>query len=212
LTVSTTTTPTRPRLAADWIPSSLARFTVDQYEAMVNSGVFTERHRFHLVNGLLVAQVPKKRPQMIACDRTSHMLEQTNPGGWHVMPDGPVRLPPGSEPQPDFAVDRGKPEDYPIHPPAAAALALVVEVSFSTLDDVRNMATVYRAARIPVYWTVNLVDRQVEVYTGPDAYGYATFETFMPGDSVPFDVDGVRAGRIAVAKILPPDPPGGNGS
>jgi len=210
--MSTITTPTRPRLAADWIPSPLARFTVDQYEAMVNSGVFTERDRFHLVNGLLVAQVPKKRPHMIACDRTGHMLERTIPGGWHVMPYGRVRLPPGSEPQPDFAVVRGKSEDYPTRAPEAAALALVVEVSFSTLDDDRNMAAVYGAARIPVYWIVNLVDRQVEVYTGPDAYGYAMFEILMPGESVPLDVDGVRVGQIAVDDLLPPPDPAAGGT
>jgi Uma2 family endonuclease len=202
--MSTLTTPTRPRPAADWIPSPLARLTVDQYEALIDSGVFTERDRFQLINGLLVAQVPKKRPHMIACDKVGHMLERTIPAGWHVMPDGPVRLPPGSEPQPDFTVVRGKPEDYPIHPPAAAALALVVEVSFSTLDDDHNMAAVYGAALIPVYWIVNLVDRQVEVYTGPDAYGYATYEIFMPGESVPLDVDGVQVGQIAVDDMLPP--------
>ena len=94
----------RPPPPPGWIPSPLARLTVDQYEALIDSGVFTERDRFHLINGLLVAEVPKKRPHMIACDKVGHLLERTIPGGWHVMPDGPVRLPPGSEPQPDFAV------------------------------------------------------------------------------------------------------------
>ena len=159
---------------AGWIPSPLARLTVDQYEALIDSGVFKERDRFTLINGLLVVQVPPKRPHMIACDKVGHMLERTIPGGWHVMPDGPVRLPPGSEPQPDFAVVRGKPEDYPVHLRRRPSLSLVVEVSFATLDDDRNMAAVYGAALIPVYWIVNLVDRQVEVFTCPDAYGYAS--------------------------------------
>jgi Uma2 family endonuclease len=212
--MSTITTPIRTRPAADWIPSPLVRFTVDQYEALIESGIFTERDRFHLINGLLVAKLPPKRPHMIACDKVSHMLERTIPGGWHVMPDGPVRLPPGSEPQPDFAVVRGKPEDYPVHPPEAASLALVVEVSFSTLEEDRKMAAVYGAALIPVYWIVNLVDRQVEVYTGPDAYGYAAYEVLKPGQSVPLDIDGFRAGLIAVDDMLPPPEPtiGGNGA
>jgi Uma2 family endonuclease len=210
--MSTITTPTRLP-PADWIPSPLARLTVDQYEALINSGVFTERDRFHLINGYLVNKMPPKRPHVIACDKVSHMLERTIPGGWHVMPDGPVRLPPGSEPQPDFAVVRGKPEDYPVDPPEAVDLALVVEVSDATLRDDRNMASVYGAARIPVYWIVNLVDRQIEVYTGPGADGYATYEIFMPGESVPLDVDGVRVGLIAVDNMLPPPQPaaGGNG-
>jgi Uma2 family endonuclease len=198
--------PTRPTIA-DWIPSPLARFTVDQYEAMIDSSAFTERDRFHLINGLLVAQVPKKRPHMIACDRISHMLERTIPVGWHVMPDGPVRLPPRSEPQPDFAVVRGKPEDYPIRAPEPAALALVVEVSFSTLDDDRNMAAVYGAAHILVYWIVNLVDRQVEVYTLKRRRGYGKSRIFKPGQFVPVMIDGAEVGRIAVDDMLPPHEP-----
>ncbi len=207
----TITTTSRPRPAADWVPSSLARLTVEQYEALIDSGIFTERDRFTLVNGLLVANLPPKRPHMIACDKVGHMLERTIPAGWHVMPDGPVRLPPGSEPQPDFAVVRGRPEHYPIHPPEAANLALVVEVSYATLDDDRNMAAVYGAALIPVYWIINPVDRQVEVYTGPDAYGYATYEIHMPGESVPLDIDGVRVGQIAVDDMLPPSVPAAGG-
>jgi len=140
---------------------------------MVDSGVFTERDRFQLINGFLVAKVPKKRPHMIACDKIGHMLERTIPGGWHVMPDGPVRLPPGSEPQPDFAVVRGKPEDYPVLAPEPDDLALVVEVVASNVSEDRKLASVYGGAGIPVYWIVNLKARQVEVYTLQQQGGYA---------------------------------------
>ena len=52
-----TMTPTQP--PSRWIQKRLARLTVDQYEAMVDSGVFTKRDRFTLINGFLVAKVPK---------------------------------------------------------------------------------------------------------------------------------------------------------
>jgi hypothetical protein len=42
-----------------WVPKRLARLTVDQYEAMVDSGVFAKCDRFTLIKGLLVAKVPK---------------------------------------------------------------------------------------------------------------------------------------------------------
>jgi Uma2 family endonuclease len=188
--------------------------TVDQYEALIDSGVFTERDRFTLINGILVPKLPPKRPHVIACAEVGRILERAVPGGWRVLPDGPVRLPPGSAPQPDFAVVRGTPEDHPVHPSEAAALVLVVEVSFSTLDDDRNMAAVYGAALIPVYWIINLVDRQVEVFTGHDAYGYSTYEIFLPGESLFLDIDGVRVGQIAVDDMPPPLKPsaGGNGT
>ena len=34
-----------------WIPSPLYRVTLEQYEAMVDSGIFTENDRLHLING-----------------------------------------------------------------------------------------------------------------------------------------------------------------
>ena len=54
------TTTRRP--PTKWIPERLARLTVDQYEAMVESGVFTKRD-LTLINGLLVTKVTKNRPQ-----------------------------------------------------------------------------------------------------------------------------------------------------
>ena len=75
------------------------------------------------------------------------------------------------------------------------------------------MAFVYGAAGIPVYWIVNLMDRQVEVYTGPGPDGYASREDFREGTDVRVVIDGVEVGRIAVADILPPVPAaGGNGA
>ena len=48
-----------PRPPSRWVPKRLARLTVDQYEAMVDSGAFTKCDQFTLINGFLVAKVPK---------------------------------------------------------------------------------------------------------------------------------------------------------
>jgi hypothetical protein len=49
-----------------WIPSPLYRMTVEQYESMVASGVFSRRDRFHLINGCLVAKMTDNPPQWVA--------------------------------------------------------------------------------------------------------------------------------------------------
>ena len=159
--------------AGDWIPSPLTRLTVDQYEAMIESDVLTDDDRVELINGYLVDILPPKRPHMIACDGIDCLLGPMVPAGWHLMAHGPVRLTgTDSEPQPDFSVVRGKAKDYPVEPPAGRDLALVVEVSSATKTKDRERADVYGPAGIPVYWIVNLVDRQVEVYTQPGSDGY----------------------------------------
>jgi hypothetical protein len=43
----------------------LYRMTVDKYEAMVATGVFTKRDRVQLINSLLVAKVTKNPPHCI---------------------------------------------------------------------------------------------------------------------------------------------------
>ncbi len=192
----------RPR-QADWIPAPLARLTVDQYEALIEADVFTERDRFQLINGLLVAKLPKKRPHVIACDETGRLLARIIPLDWHVMTEDPVRIPPRSEPEPDIAVVRGKPRDYPILPPGPESLAMVVEIADRTIAKDRKMVRVYGPAGIPVYWIVNLKTRTIEVYSGPRPDGYASRSDFSEGDSVPVMVEGEEFGRIAVTDVLP---------
>ncbi len=64
------------------------------------------------------------------------------------------------------------------------------------------MAAVYGRAGIPVYWIVNLVDRQVEVYTAPSLTGYASRVDYTSGMSVPVVIAGTVVGHIAVDDIL----------
>ncbi len=65
------------------------------------------------------------------------------------------------------------------------------------------MAIVYANARIPIYWILNLADRQVEVYSDPGPDGYAITELYGPGSEVPVVIDGAVVGRIAVDDLLP---------
>ena len=59
------------------------------------------------------------------------------------------------------------------------------------------------ATGVPVYWIVNLFDRQVEVYTDPGPAGYAIRMDFPSGQQVPVVIDGRQRGQIAVDDILP---------
>ena len=51
-----------------WVPSSLYRLTLEQYEAMVDAGIFTGRERVHLINGFLVAKMTQHDPHCTADD------------------------------------------------------------------------------------------------------------------------------------------------
>ena len=146
----------------------------------------------------------------MASRRLAARLDRLIPDGWFVQEDKPLRVHRTYEPLPDFAVVRGDPDTaYENRHPGPADVALVIEISDSTLLKDRGEKRVnYAKGRIGVYWIVNLIDRQVEVYTVKRRGGYGKPRIFKPGQSVPVVIDGVEVGQIVVSEILPRDPSG----
>ena len=98
---------------------------------------------------------------------------------------------------------RGTIRDYSRRSPEPADVALVVEISDTSLGGDRKQTSVYGGGGIPVYWIVNLIDRQIEVYTGPSPGGYARREDLHPGQRVPVIIDRRHLGDIVVDDLLP---------
>ena len=188
---------------SDWIPSPLFRMTLERYEEMVESGAFTEHDRVHLINGFLVAKMTQGDPHCVSDDLCRNAITGVLPRGWFVRSDKPVRLPPNGKPEPDHAVARGEIRDYTDHSPGPADIALIVEVALSSVAEDRIQANVFAAAGIPVYWIANLVERQIEVYSGPSTAGYSSRVDFLEGQNVPVVIEGVDVGQIVVADVLP---------
>ncbi len=214
----TTTLPTDAPAGSEWIPSPPYRLTLEQYERMVDEGILGEHDRVHLINGILVAKMTQNDPHCTADDLCNEALRRIIPAGWYIRGAKPIRIPGragrrDSKPEPDRCVVRGSILDYCRRTPEPADVGLVVEIADSSLaDDHKLGIEVYGPARIPVYWIVNLVDRQVEVYTKPGPRGYRSTEVFKEGRSVPVVIDGREVGRIAVDDILPPKPAEGDGA
>ncbi len=66
---------------------------------------------------------------------------------------------------------------------------------------------IYARASVPVYWIVNLIDRQIEVYTDPtgpaEQPSYGQHRDYGPADDAPLVLDGREVGRVAVREVLP---------
>jgi Uma2 family endonuclease len=113
-----------------------------------------------------------------------------------------------SEPEPDFSFVRGDERTYLTRFPGPGEIGLVGEVSDSSLQfDRTEKGRIYARAGIPVYWIINVADRQIEVYTNPDTTAnppaYTTRTDYKPGDTVPITLDGNAAGTILTAELLP---------
>lgn len=187
-----------------WVPSSLYRLTLEQYEAMVEAGILGKRDRVHLIDGFLVAKMTQNDPHATADELCGQALSRLVPAGWHIRAGKPIRIPGlTSKPEPDRSVVRGVARDYARRSPEPADIALLVEVSDTSLADDRKLADLYARAGIPAYWIVNVIDGQVEVYSRPGPSGYDSPEVLAPGHSLAVVIDGVEVGEIPVDDLLP---------
>jgi Uma2 family endonuclease len=182
------------------------RWTRAEYGQAIEAGLFHEDEPIELLAGHLVVAEPKHRPHALATTLVAEALRRSFGSDWSVQVQDPIALDRVSEPEPDGAVVRGGPRDYPHDHPAHPVL--VVEVAQSSLGLDRGLkAQLYARAGVPEYWIVNLVDRTLEVHRQPSGRrrgqrpAYADVQRLSADASVtPL---GAPATRIAVADLLP---------
>jgi Uma2 family endonuclease len=181
----------------------LARLSVETYEAMIASGAFSRTDRFELIEGTLVAKMTKKPSHSTGSELCGDAIRRLLPVGWHVRIEKPVRIPArDSMPEPDVSVARGVIRDYEDRDPGPEDVALVVEVSHTTVRADRVLAATYGGGGIPVYWLVNIPDRHLEVYTIGATAPIILAET----DVAELVIAGQTVGQIRVTDLLPREP------
>jgi Uma2 family endonuclease len=198
-----TVAPQRSERSSSWI----WRLNVQQYHEMIRAGILTENDPVELIDGLLVTKMPKNPPHILASELVRDHVSPLLPAGWFMNSQQPVTLA-ASEPEPDAMVVRGSRFDYRDRTPVPGDVALVIEVSDTTLDQDRGLKKrLYAEAGIAAYWIVNLIDRRVEVYTepsGPSSHSdYRQLRTYAPGEEIALTLDGREAARVAVQNLLP---------
>jgi Uma2 family endonuclease len=180
---------------------------VDQYHAMIRSGVLTDDVPVELLDGWLVKKMPKNPAHRSATISTRDAVASLLPSEWSAWTQEPVTLP-SSEPEPDVVVVRGDQHRYPDRHPGPQEIALVVEVADVTLRRDRTLKKwLYADAGIAAYWIVNLAQGRVEVHTKPSGSGehadYLEQRGYAPDEEIPLVIEGREVGRIRVRDLLP---------
>ena len=186
--------------------AGLRRFTPAEYDELGRIGVFTPADRIELLEGYVVHKMSQNPPHAGTVYIVEDVLRTVLSAGWIVRGQSTIALA-DSRPEPDAAVVRGDRRTYLTRHPAPADFGVVIEVAdTSRLDDRRDKLRVYARAGLPAYWIVNIPDRQVEVYAGPqpaaDPPGYATRVDHKPGEAVPLTLDGLTV-AVPVTELLP---------
>ncbi len=188
--------------------SDLFHLTVAQYHEMMDAGILTTDDRVELIEGVLVKKMSIYPPHTGTVRTLRETLVPLLPPGWRYRSEQPIILQ-DSEPEPDGVIARGTPaDDYVFHPPGVD-VALVVEVADSTVSRDRGPKLhMYARAGIPMYWIVNLIDRQIEVHTNPDATAeepvYRSRVVYSPTQLVDVMIAGQAITSISVESLLPP--------
>ncbi|MEO6861262.1 MAG: Uma2 family endonuclease [Microcoleus sp.] len=190
------------------IPNDLIlRLSVEQYHAMIQAGILADDDPVELLEGWLVFKMPKNPPHRVATRLVRTALENILPPGWYVDSQEPITLQ-NSEPEPDIVVVRGDTRQYLDRHPGAEDVAIVIEVSDTTLGRDRTIKKrTYARAGIPVYWIVNLVEGQVEVYDRPlgdsEQPDYRQMLIYGRSAVIPIIIEGIEIGAIDVDALLP---------
>lgn len=173
------------------------RFTVDEYEQMIEVGILAEEDRVELLKGEIIAKSPIGARHAYSVTTLIQLLVRQMSDDLLVTARNPIRLPDGSEPQPDIAIIRAG--DYRRLLPTGRDVLIAIEVSDTTREyDRETKLPLYAAAGIPEAWLVDPVASRIERYTEPEPDGYHLIARFgrgalvasvvVPTLSVPADV------------------------
>ncbi len=155
--------------------TSVAHFTLAQYELMAEAGAFDGKHhqRVELIRGEITEMEPISVRHAAVVDRLTRLSTRLlGEDLAEVRIQGTLRIPKlESAPEPD--VLWLAPKDYFQGHPEPEDVLLLIEVSEGTLAyDMGDKALLYAEAAIRDYWVVNLTDDCVEVMRDPQPTGY----------------------------------------
>lgn len=164
---------------------SLARFTTAEFEQMARTGVFGSR-RVELRRGLMLemnAQHMAHGRVKQRLGRAVHAALEASGSRLVLWTETSVDFGGDFEPMPDMIVwDESGVTDW-TGPIPAAKVALVVEVSDSTLsDDLGEKLADYAAAGLAEYWVADVKNGRIFRHAEPSGAGYARREVAAFGE------------------------------
>lgn len=194
----TSEAPTAAREEAAAMPRKL--WTRAEYRKLIEVG-FLPEGKVELVNGEIWEKMGQGRRHTIVI---TLLLAALAPifGLRRLQCQSTLPTDEYGDPEPDLAVLAEEVSRYVERDPTPSETLLVVEASDTTLrPDLTAKARQYGSAGIPEYWVVDIPNRLLHVFRGPNQTGYADKATLTPeGEVRPI---AAPDNPIRVADLLP---------
>jgi Uma2 family endonuclease len=163
------------------------RFTVAEYDRMIEVGILEEDDRLELIDGEIVEMSPIGWLHHSCIIQLTRLITTVLGQAAVVSPQGPLTVGERTEVVPDIVLLRTRPDNYRVDPPKHADVLLVVEVGDSSVRIDRQVkGPLYARAGIPDLWLVDLTEGIVTVHRDPTPAGYQSVRIVRRGEQIPF--------------------------
>lgn len=175
------------------------RFSVADYHRMGEIGILGPELRTELIDGEVVEMPPIGHPHAGTVNLLADLLRDALRRAAIVAVQNPVWLNDHTEPLPDLALLRPRPDYYRNGHPTPGDVLLIIEVADSSLSYDRDVKLPrYALAGIPEVWLVDLAGRRLLRHRQPAGGTYAEVAELSDLSGVPLPQpltrpDGARA-------------------
>lgn len=161
------------------------KFTVKEYNQMIEAGILTKYDRVELIRGEIVEMAAIGRRHAACVRRLIRLFSERLSDRVLVDAQDPVELEDNSEPQPDLALLRLRDDFYEAGHPQAEDVVLLVEVADTTIEfDQEVKIPLYAESGISEVWVVDINQQCLEVYRQPFGNSYQIIQKHYRGESL----------------------------
>ena len=160
------------------------RFTAKDFHRMVEAGILREDDRVELLHGEIVDMPPIGPGHASGVKRLLNgFLPLQLEGKVILSVQDPIHLGEHSEPQPDLALLKPRPDFYAQGHPIPQDVMLAIEVMESSAGYDREVKVpLYARFGIPETWLVDVEQELIEVFREPGPEGYRQVHTRRRGE------------------------------
>jgi len=161
------------------------QFTVKQFHQMAETGILSENERIELIRGEMIDMSPIGTRHAGCVLFLTHLLGLLLGERALINVQNPMELDETSQPQPDIALLKPRPDFYRNSHPQPEDIFLLIEVADTTVKYDREVKIpLYAEANISEVWLIDVNQEIIEIYRNPLQGVYQDIQELVKNQSL----------------------------